>query len=98
MITGLTGPFWSLALTTLILYASLIASAYFLLRQQKAGIWITYAQFPFRIMYQTMSFGFIWMLEGQFSSPTAVSYITMTLVVLEIVRLLITILIHRKSF
>ncbi len=97
MYNGLTGPFWSVALGNLVMYSSLLVSGFLLIRQKQIGIWITYGQFPLRITYQIMSFGFLWGLLGYFSNAdTASYYFSMTLLILEVIRLLTTIVIHKK--
>ena len=83
----------------LLIYISLILSSYFLIKQNKFGIWLTYGQFPLRLLYLTLSFGFL-LLMNQFLQFEDLRYRIFIgfLVGLEILRLIITILIHRKYF
>jgi hypothetical protein len=88
-----------LALGFLTLYISLFLSAYFLLRQQKAGIWITYFQFPLRLLFMVLSFGFILGVVRLFDNWVDLYDALMWGVLgLEICRLLATIYIQRKYF
>ena len=74
-------------------------SAYFLLTQRKAGLWLTYGQFPLRFSFVVFSFGFLFTLNSLFDNHSE-SYRIMfwILVVMEILRLVCTIQIHRKYF
>jgi len=83
----------------ILIYSSLIFSAYFLIRENKIGLWLTYAQFPLRLLYLTLSFGFLLTASGYFQQGELGDRVFLaTLVGFEIVRLIITILIHRKYF
>ncbi len=83
----------------LLIYISLIFSSYFLVKQDKVGIWLTYGQFPLRLLYLILSFGFLSTLN-QFLQFEDLGYRIFIgfLVGLDIVRLIITIQIHRKYF
>jgi hypothetical protein len=82
-----------------LLYASLIFSAYFLLRQNKVGLWLTYGQFPLRLTFVVLSFGFLFTINRLFDNHVG-SYriIFWVLVGFEILRLIFTIQIHKKYF
>ena len=84
---------------SVLLYTSLLFSAYFLLTQRKAGLWLTYGQFPLRFAFVVFSLGFLFTMNRLFDNHSE-SYriIFWILVVLEILRLLCTIQIHRKYF
>ena len=88
-----------IAITNTLLYVLLILSSYFLLRQNKIGLWLTYIEFPLRLAYLVLSFGFLLMLSRLFHNKTG-SYriILWILVAFEILRLIFTIQIHRKYF
>ena len=88
-----------IAIGNSLLDALLILSAYFLVRQNKIGLWLTYIQFPLRLAFLILSFGFLLLLNRFFNNKTE-SYIIIiwVLVVLEILRLIFTIHIHRKYF
>jgi hypothetical protein len=88
-----------ITLAASVLYASLIFSAYFLVQKQKAGLWLTYLQFPLRMTFLDLSFGFLLLTSRLFNEPTAIYSIMMWFVIgLEIVRLIITIVVHKKYF
>ena len=86
-----------------LLYVLLIFSAYFLLRYRKIGLWLTYIEFPLRIAFVTLSFGFLFIITRFFKQHSTVNnepyrIIFWVLIVLEIIRLIFTIQIHRKYF
>jgi hypothetical protein len=81
------------------LYALLVLSAFFLIRKQKTGLWLTYIQFPFRMMFLILSFGFLLMINNLFNNqPETYGIMIWILIGIEIVRLIFTILIHKKYF
>jgi hypothetical protein len=83
----------------MLVYSSLIFSSYFLIRQNKLGLWITYAQFPLRLLFATLSFGFL-LTMNRFFQLEELEYkiFVATVMGLELVRLIISIQIHRKHF
>ncbi len=82
-----------------VLYTSLIFSAYFLIRKQKIGLWLTYFQFPLRMAFLVLSFGFLLITARFFNDRSTIYSIMMWFVIgLEVVRLIITIVIHKKYF
>ena len=84
---------------SVLLYSSLLFSAYFLLTQRKAGLWLTYGQFPLRFAFVVFSFGFLFTLNRLFDNQSESHRIIFwILVVMEILRLVCTIQIHRKYF
>ncbi len=91
--------FFLINLSSIFLYATLISSAYFLIQQNKIGIWFTYIQFPFRMAFFVLSFGFLLVTNHLFNN-SAFTYkiILWILIGLEILRLLSTIFIHKKYF
>ena len=83
----------------ILIYASLVLSALFLLKQNKLGLWLTYGQFPLRIAFAILSFGFLLELNQLFDKRSkAYLIIFWILIGLEVLRLIFTILIHRKYF
>ncbi len=85
------------------LYILLIFSAYFLLKQKKLGLWLTYIQFPLRLAFVTLSFGFLFTLSRLFETHSnfnngSYRIIFWILILLEILRLIFTIFIHKKYF
>lgn len=82
-----------------ILYASLLFSAYFLIRQQKLGIWLAYIQFPLRMAFLVLSFGFLLSTSSLFNNQSeAYRIMIWALIGLEIIRLVCTIFIHKRYF
>lgn len=90
-------------------YVLLIFSSYFLIRQSKIGLWITYIQFPLRILFVTLSFNFLWTIyyylhgapiEKFEDQVKGLDYkvLVATVMGLEVLRLIVTIQIHRKYF
>jgi hypothetical protein len=83
----------------LLIFISLIFSSYFLIRQNKLGLWLTYLQFPLRLLFMVLSFGFLVVVVKFFEEGEMVYEILMWgLLGLEIIRLIATIQIHRKYF
>jgi hypothetical protein len=76
----------------------LIFSAYFLIRQHKIGLWLTYIQFPLRLLFVTLSFNFLFVMNSFQQGELGFKIFVVTVMGLEIVRLIITIVIHRKYF
>jgi len=99
--TGFTSasPFFvAIAIGTPLCYLSLIFSAYFLIRQSKVGLWLTYGQFPLRLLFVILSFSFLLTINPFQLDELGYKYFIGALMGLEIVRLIITIQIHRKYF
>ncbi|HKZ38448.1 MAG TPA: hypothetical protein VJ184_12400 [Chryseolinea sp.] len=81
----------------LTLYASFLFSAYFLIKQRRIGIWIYYAQFPLRLLFMILSFGFLLRLPRMFDDWMIVYDVFMWIILgLEILRLLISIRLDMK--
>ena len=78
----------------ILMYISLFFSAYFLLKQNKVGCWLTYVQLPLRLFFYIPSFGFLITLNKNILEDPY--YIIWIIIGLEILRLVFTILIHRK--
>lgn len=92
-LTSLSEFSWG-AIFAMLIYVSLVFSAYFLIRQSKIGCWLTYAQLPLRIAFYIPSFGFLIVYnKAFFNSPDNIVWL---MIALEILRLFFTILIHRK--
>ena len=82
--------------TSCLLYFLLILSSYFLLRQSKIGLWLTYAEFPLRLAYVVSSFGFL--LSFSWVNSDSYKILLWVLLTLEILRLVLTILIHKRYY
>jgi hypothetical protein len=85
-------------LVILLIYFSLIASGFYLIKKNKIGLWISYLQFPLRLLFVIFSFGFLLIINGMLNQLIGMYVLTIILAVLEIIRLAITILIHRKYY
>lgn len=84
----------------LIIYFSLIISAFFLLKSSKTGLWVYYIQFPFRVIWMSgLSFGFI-LLFGRLFPDNALlkKALMISCLVLEVVRLIFTVIIHKRYY
>jgi hypothetical protein len=84
-------------LLILLIYFSLIASGFYLIKKKKPGLWISYLQFPLRLVFVIFSFGFLLIING-INQLIGMYVLTIILAVLEIIRLVITILIHWKYY
>lgn len=82
------------------LYGSLIVSGILLIKANRTGIWIYYAQFPFRLMfYAGLSLGFLYPICNLFCDIKTINTLLVTICsIFEILRLIVTILIHKKFF
>ena len=100
--SGLTSAspyFGTVIFGSLPLYLSLILSAYFLIRQRKNGIWISYGQFPLRLLLIVLSFSLFEYNKSLLSASESGYKIFLSIILmLEVVRLMTTIGIHRKHF
>lgn len=87
------------SIITLSLLLSLLISGYFLIRQKKIGLWMSYIQFLIRVYLAAFSFGFILVvfqsIDVEISSYTMFAAIMM---LIEIARLYLTIRIHMRFF
>lgn len=91
--------FEMLIVTFVLLYVSLVISGILLIMKKKAGIWISYVQFPIRIMFMTLSFGFLLKISHVLNLSSSFYDVMMWLfIAFEVARLVITIQIHRKFF
>jgi hypothetical protein len=88
-----------ITLGSIISYSSLAVSAFFLVKQNKLGLWLTYGQFPLRLLFMILSFGFLLTLN-RFLGGHKTSYDILAFVAigLEVARLVITVVIHRRFF
>jgi hypothetical protein len=97
LIGQLTNPYWT-TIGSLLTFISLILSAYFLIKQRKLGLWLTYGQFPFRVLFVIMSFGFLLRIVSIDQGQIEYLIFMWILLGLEIGRLICTIYIHKKDF
>jgi len=84
----------------LIIYFSLIISAFFLLKSSKTGLWVYYVQFPFRVLWMSgLSFGFILLIGRLFPDNLTLKKVLMiSCLVLEVGRLIFTVIIHKRYY
>jgi hypothetical protein len=82
-------------LEQILIYLSFSISGYFLLRQSKVGLWLTYGQFPLKLISHVYSFSFLQAIIVNYASE---NYLIWVMTILEIIRLAMTIQIHRKHF
>jgi hypothetical protein len=84
--------------SVVVFYGVLLFSAYFLIRKKKPGLLLTYVQFPFRVAYMNLSFGFMMPLltasDQLVNSPILMAF----LVMMEVARIICTGYIHKKHF
>ena len=82
---------------SILFYLSLVISVIWLFKNKSKGLIIYYFQFPFRIGLAIFSFGFIMPLSGLFENHgLGIQVLSVICSVLEISRLITSILIHRK--
>ena len=89
-----------LHLVLIVLYGSMIASGILLIKSNKTGIWIYYIQFPFRlIFYAGLTLGFLYPICNLFCDIKSINTLLVSICsVFEALRLIVTILIHKKSY
>ena len=88
-----------IGLSNSFLYLSLIFSAFFLIRQSKIGLWLTYLQFTFRIAFLVLSLGFLLLTTKFLNNPeTPYRIMLWVLIGVEFLRLILTIIIHKRYF
>ena len=91
--------FQLIGLSNNFLYLSLIFSAFFLIRQSKIGLWLTYLQFTFRIAFLVLSLGFLLLTTKFLNNPeTPYRIMLWVLIGVEFLRLILTIIIHKRYF
>ena len=94
-----TSEFHWISLVNILIYVSLLVSGYYLIKQNKLGLWISYAQFPLRLLFAFFSFGFLMILNRLFDGQTiGIQILSGFLLILEIGRLILSIMIHRKYY
>lgn len=95
LFTNWTTSYIWMRLEYILIYISLAVSGYFLLKQSKVGLWLTYGQFPLKLISHVYSFSFLQMVIINYRND---KYFIWGLTILEIIRLAITIQIHKKHF
>ncbi len=95
LLTNWTTSYIWMRLEYILIYISLAVSGYFLLKQSKVGLWLTYGQFPLKLISHVYSFSFLQIIIINYRNE---KYFIWGLTILELIRLAITIQIHKKHF
>ena len=81
-----------------ILFCSMVVlTGVLLIRLKKIGFILSYIEFPFRLLFAYFSFSFL-LYISRIDQTGNILTMTILLAILEIIRLIITINIHRKIF
>lgn len=73
----------------------IVITGYLLIKNKKLGYYLSYIEFPIRLLFSYMSFSLLMWLNV-WIQPSSMIIWTIILFVLEILRLIITIIIHRQ--
>lgn len=84
-------------LVSLILFISYLATAVLFMLKKKSALLIYFGQFPLRIFFFSLSFGFLIDLIGFSHGQLANIILISLLFVLEIARMIYSIILYRKS-
>jgi len=87
-----------LSIPEILMIVSLIASGVLSIMRKKISLIIYYCQFPLRVTFMILSFGFLFKLFGFQYDSVGYKILTWITFLLEIVRLIITIMIHKKEY
>ena len=87
-----------LSIPEILLIVSLIASGVLSIMRKKTSLIIYYIQFPLRVTFMILTFGFIFKLLGFQYDSVGYRILVVITFLLEIIRLLITIMIHKKEY
>lgn len=82
----------------ILLIISFIASGILLIKRKKISLIIYYFQFPLRVTFMILTFGFLFNLFGFQYDSVGSKILVVTTFLLEVVRLIITIMIHKKEY
>ena len=85
-------------LPEILLIVSLIASGIFSILKKKVSLFIYYFQFPLKVTFMILTFGFLFKLLGLQHDSVGYKILIPTTFLLEVTRLVITIMIHKKEF
>lgn len=85
-------------LPEILLIISLIASGIFSILKKKVSLLIYYFQFPLKVTFMILTFGFLFKLLGLQHDSVGYKILIPITFVLEVTRLVITIMIHKKEF
>ena len=87
-----------LSIPEILLIVSLIASGILSIMRKKISLIIYYFQFPLRITFMILTFGFLIKLLGFQYDSVGYKILAVMTFLLEILRLIITIMIHKKEY
>lgn len=87
---------FGIPILSVIMVLSLIASGVFLILGRKTGIVISYFQFPLRLMFLTLTFGFVLGFPGLRIDTLTYKTLLAFIAGLELIRLIFSIWVHRK--
>lgn len=82
----------------ILLIFSLIASGILSILRKKSSLIIYYFQFPLKVTFMILTFGFLFKLLGLQLDSSGYKILLYITFLLEIARLVITIMIHKKEF
>ncbi len=83
---------------TILLITSLIASGILSILGKKSSLIIYYVQFPFRLLFMILTFGFLLKIFDLQFNTTAYKVVVGLVFLLELFRVVSSILIHRREF
>ena len=87
-----------MSILEILLIFSLIASGVLSILRKKISLIIYYVQFPLRLVYIILTFGFLLTLFGLQYDSIAYKILVGVVILLEIARLTFTIMIHKRKF
>ncbi|RED91400.1 hypothetical protein C7460_1442 [Marinoscillum furvescens DSM 4134] len=94
-LTNMLSGFWLMSILTSSIILSLVATAYFNFTNPKLGIKIYYFQFPLRLAFVILTFGFLTYLN-RITTNDISQQIIFVAMALELFRLVVSILTHRQ--
>lgn len=87
-----------LSILEILLIVSLIASGIFSIMRKKVSLIIYYIQFPFKLGFVILTFAFLFRLFGFQYNSNEYQILLWFIGLLEIARLIFTIMIHKRKF
>lgn len=87
-----------LSILEILLIVSLIASGIFSIMRKKISLIIYYIQFPLKLGFVILTFAFLFKLFGLQYNSSGYSILLWIIVLLEIARLIFSIMIHKREF
>ena len=87
-----------LSIPEILLIVSLIVSGVLSIMRNKISLIVYYFQFPLRVTFMILTFGFLFKLLGYQYDSLGYKILIIITFLLEILRLVITIMIHKKEY